>query len=47
MSDTPGSRSGNRTPLDEGDVESMPVSLTTSPRKLVQVGIEHSRVFAG
>ena len=32
--------SGNRTPSDEGDVESLSVSLTTSPRKLIKVGLE-------
>lgn len=32
--------SGNRTPSDEGDVESLSVSLTTSPHKLIKVGFE-------
>ena len=32
--------SGNCTPSDEGDVESLAVSLSTSPRKLIKVGLE-------
>ena len=35
--DTP---SRNRTPSDEGDIESLSVSLSTSPRKLIKVGLE-------
>lgn len=37
MSNTPETHRGNGTPSVGGDVESLDVSLTTSPHRLVQV----------
>ena len=40
MADSSETPSGNYTPSDEGDVESLSVSLTTSPRRLIKVCLE-------
>lgn len=40
MSDTLETPTGRRTPLDEGDIESLSVSLTTSPHRLITVSLE-------
>ena len=42
MSDIYETRSGEHTPSDDGDVGSLTVSVTTSPRSLIKVGLEFS-----
>ncbi len=44
MSDAPETPSGGRTPSPE-DIQSLSVSLTTSPRILVKVSIRSNSIF--